>query len=671
MKSSNAPTTVYSKAASLLWLQGSKELPAAARVRGLNSAARAGLGNFQEKKPEDADEPRFFQKVGGGAYIYRLGERRWCIGPDLYGEEVIWAETSFACDRLPNSRDHSWRSSFGRPEVSITRCGCFIHQGIGLRAADLDDNSNPYVVCKVSGRHKLGFRTETRWKSLDPVWHEAQDLEGLELGETMYFKVMSQEEHKDDEFLGDAKLVVSPGGFNGGLVIMLRGRKAGTLRLELIVPPVFQDTSSAKKQPVVFDSSNPRDVVQAITWGTTEEAAHAVASLENILTSEGIRSRFVAAGIVQPLVSLLSDGSMDTQCKAAAALWNLGQCSVGKKILISSGGVQSLMQLFFEGTAYCKEESMAALLNIVSTEKVREELVAGGIVSWLMALLQSTSPKSLSHAIQLMGFLAEDQDVADNFMEASLTRLRQLLQDKNDDVRLQTAFAVSRIATADDRRQVLVEAEMVQPLNRLLKEGTYDCKAAAASAIGELANATDKRLFKKISMHLLEAEVLEPLLDLLGSHHDDCSSNASRALCILASTEKTGTAILERGALKPLVSLLKGKPQVSRILRVAKVLQALADFNRCGMDVALSQESSQQLMHHALNLLQEHRSKNLPTPRFLPAIGAGNDESFATVKMASPQVMIPRSKMKNARKIIQLGLDVSKIPTTLPPLHCV
>ena len=74
----------------------------------------------------------------GGAYIYRLGERRWCIGPELYGEarlehvgtrtqhdrtyglvielaafcckfsflvaqEVVWAETSFAGDRLPNS----------------------------------------------------------------------------------------------------------------------------------------------------------------------------------------------------------------------------------------------------------------------------------------------------------------------------------------------------------------------------------------------------------------------------------------------------------------------------------------------------------------------------------------------------------------------------------------
>lgn len=29
------------------------------------------------------------------------------------------------------------------------------------------------------------------------------------------------------------------------------------------------------------------------------------------------------------------------------------------------------------------------------------------------------------------------------------------------------------------------------------------------------------------------------------------------------------------------------------------------------------------------------------------------------------------SLRKDARKIIQLGLDVDKLPTTLPPLHCV
>lgn len=120
--------------------------------------------------------------------------------------------------------------------------------------------------------------------------------------------------------------------------------------------------------------------VQGMTWGTKEEAAHAVASLDNILppdkqdlvqycarmmispwqfrfflflffgwyfttfctafhlislislselrTSEDIRSRFVAAGIVQPLVALLSDGSMDTRWKALLLTVGVGWVSV-------------------------------------------------------------------------------------------------------------------------------------------------------------------------------------------------------------------------------------------------------------------------------------------------------------------------------------------------------
>ncbi|CAK9031056.1 Uncharacterized protein SCF082_LOCUS19468 [Durusdinium trenchii] len=268
--------------------------------------------------------------------------------------------------------------------------------------------------------------------------------------ETMHFKVMSQEEHKDDETMLD---------------------------------------------------------VQAMTWGTAEEAANAVASLDQILTSEGIRSRFVAAGIVQPLVSLLSDGSMDTRCK-----------------------------------------------------------------------------------IRLLGCLAADQDVAEMVMDAALPRLRQLLQDSDENAKWRMLMNFEATKCPSDVVPA-VDGE------GLLQQGKFDCKAEAANAIGELANATDRRLFKKIAMHLLESDILEPLLALwLRSSGGSCSSHASRTLCVLASTEKTGTVILAKGALKPLVSLLKGHPQLARVLRVAKVLQALADFNRGSMDLALSQESSQQLM---------------------------------------------------------------------------
>lgn len=36
--------------------------------------------------------PERMHLAAGGAYIYRLGERRWCLGPELHGE----AEQKFA-----------------------------------------------------------------------------------------------------------------------------------------------------------------------------------------------------------------------------------------------------------------------------------------------------------------------------------------------------------------------------------------------------------------------------------------------------------------------------------------------------------------------------------------------------------------------------------------------
>eukprot|EP00913_Durusdinium_trenchii_P032300 g30243.t2 len=576
MKSSNATTTVYSKAASLLWLQGSKELPAAARVRGLNSAARAGLGNFQEKKPEadHADQPRFFQK------------------------EVIWAETSFSGDRLPNSKDHSWRSNFGKPEISITRCILLslligilrtdylpdisvkeyfllrapfsLHSGWIIAASALNTNVVadyyrtsdtgllmlamvslctiavlvalfalaapradpiiPLVACwaLLGIFNELGnpenLMNDAKWNFIDwPHWVlEAVRQTALVLSVASAVGAavaivrillslligILRTDYLPDISVKEYFLLRAPFSLHSGWIIAAsalntnvvadyyRTSDTGLLMLAMVslctiaVLVALFALAAPRADPIIAlvacwallgifvelsdpenlmnlgkfnfidwpdliinavqqtalvlslasgsdldDNSNPYvvckvsgrqklgfrtqtrfkslDPVQAMTWGTAEEAANAVASLDQILTSEGIRSRFVAAGIVQPLVSLLSDGSMDTRCKAAAALSNLGQCSVARS-----------------------------------------------------------------------------------------------------KVRLQAAFAISRIAGADDRRQVLIEAEMVQPLHRLLQQGKFDCKAEAANAIGELANATDRRLFKKIAMHLLESDILEPLLAL-------------------------------------------------------------------------------------------------------------------------------------------------------------
>eukprot|EP00439_Symbiodinium_sp_Y106_P074964 s2156_g14.t1 len=611
----------------------------------------------------DASTPRVFQKVGGGAFIYRLGPDRWCLGPGLYGQEIIWAW--FTCPEvaLPSSNEHAWESNHGRPEVYITRSSIFIIQGVGLRAADLDDNSNPYVVCKVSGKPHLGFRTQTRFKSLDPVWHEWIDLEGLELGDTMHFKVFSQEDKKDDEFLGEAKIVVTPGGYDGGVSLILRGRKAGTLRLELTVPPVVQEATATKKQVMAFDSANPREVVHCMTWGTVHESLQAVVSMESLLTSDDVRSRFVAAGAVQPLVAMLSDVSLDTRCKAAKALANLGRCAVGKRILVTTGGVPAVMKLVTTDDPECQEAAMAVLVHVAAGEKAREELIAGGVPPYLTALLDSCSPTSLAHAVRLLGYLAANQAVASMVFEGFLGKLLALLDNGYpDEVNLPAAFAIAQLASTDSRRRALVEAHIVQKTLRLLNEGSHDCKAEAAAVLASLAETKDKRTFKKITGHLLDAGVLTPILAMLSSSHEACSHRAERVLLLLAATARSAQEALTEGILRHLVEQLRSPITPLHAQRVARVLQALARFKRTEMELELSQESGQELLLAALQ--GEHDRHPALQKAEPPRPPAGQTVLPILSKLKSGRKMLPTETIIRTPRKLPAGV------APLPPLHC-
>mmetsp|Transcript_4370 Transcript_4370/g.10127 ORF Transcript_4370/g.10127 Transcript_4370/m.10127 type:complete len:668 (+) Transcript_4370:38-2041(+) len=662
--STQSPT--YSKAASLLWLQGAKDLPACARVKGLNSAARAGLGTFQEKQ-QDFDEPRFFQKVGGGAFIYRLGADRWCLGPTLYGEEIIWAESTCSDPLLPSSTEHSWASAYGKPEVYITRSSIFVVQGVGLRAADLDDNSNPYIVCKISGKPQLGFKTQTRFKSLDPVWHEWVDLDGLELGDTMHFKVFSHEDNKEDEFLGEGKIAVTPAGYDGGVTLLLRGRKAGTIRLELTVPPpVAQETE--KKQQTTFDSNNPRELVHRMTWGTAQESVAAVASLDTLLTSDGIRSRFVAAGVVQPLVALLSDKSVGVRCKAAKALANLAQCTVGRRILATTGGLQALMMLFDRPEPDCKEAALAVLVHVAGGDKAQEQLVAGGILPQLTFMLENADSPGLPHAVRLLGHLAAIEEVGNGLLEGFLGQLLALLgEDQPDEVNLSAAFTLGRLLNTDDRRKTLIEAHVVHKLMRLLAQGNYDCQAEAASTIAALTETQHRRFFKKVFLHMMESGVLPPLLALVCSSHEVCASQAARAIVALAGTARSCEAILAQGVLRDLVAFLRPPTSPGQTIQVAKVLKALASFKQTEMKLELSQESGQELLMQALQRVPDkpgpEASKVTRTPR--PLVAAGGDLLPPILSKTNPgRKMLPMDAIARSPRKLPPGMPA------LPPLHC-
>merc|ERR1712232_12372 len=95
------------------------------------------------------------------------------------------------------------------------------------------------------------------------------------------------------------------------------------------------------------ESGDPRVIVAALQE-PGDDAIRAAGILENLTTTEESRSLFVAAGAVQPLVALLSDGSAENRSKVAAALSNLSLCTVGRRVILSAGGLPMLIELLCE-----------------------------------------------------------------------------------------------------------------------------------------------------------------------------------------------------------------------------------------------------------------------------------------------------------------------------------
>eukprot|EP00440_Ansanella_granifera_P070817 gb/GFBE01076856.1/.p1 GENE.gb/GFBE01076856.1/~~gb/GFBE01076856.1/.p1 ORF type:complete len:678 (+),score=147.01 gb/GFBE01076856.1/:1-2034(+) len=666
----------YSKAATLLWLQGPKKLPASARVKGLVGGARAGLGYYQEKRRESEVSPFYFEKVGGGAFIYRRIKDRWCIGPTLDGEDIVWAETICPSSQLPYSDEEAWRADAGKPQVSVTRPCVNIVSGAGFRSADLDGLSDPYIACSIPGKPHLSFKTEVKCKTLEPQWHELHVIDGAELGDILQFRVMDWDEDGNHDLIGEAKWTLAPGGFKGELGLTLRGRKAGGLRLEMYVPQMFAEQTSSKKKAsqTTFDSNNPRAIVNALSYGSFEESGRALGSVRSLVTSEEIRSRFVAAGIVQLLVALLSDAPKERRSEVAAALANLAQCSVGRRIIVTSGGVEALLNLLLApGPLISKEETIEALLQLVAADKVQSQILESGAVLMLLELLkQRKSLKASAKAACLLARLAAKPEVASSLLEQNVaTMLLDLLSAEHpQDANVQAAFALESLANTDENRRALVEAGAVWPLAGQLKEGSLDTKAQAAATITALASVSDGRMFKKIVYIMLDAGVMPPLLDMLAEHHTGCVEQATIALCKLASSRKTSTAMISAGVLPKLLVLLKSRNSPQRRTTVAKVLQALDDFNKSAMESSRLQDHEKDLIS---SLLRELRSDCLASgikasPRqanslpSLPSAGANSSMAAAGGKgkyFSLPQLPSAASgKHGVASRKFNMGLDL-------------
>jgi len=578
-------------------------------VHGFGLKARFANGQYQERHRTRSSDSPFFEKVGGGAYLYKQGIR-WCFGPVLDGAEV-WASIERALKQLPAGQHEILCRGVGRPEIVITRTAVTIIQGGGFRSGDLNGLSDPYVVVTVPGKPHLNFKTSILQQALNPIWREKFEIDGVELGDTLRIRVMDFDDDSEDDLVGVAKYMIVPGGFNGELVLRLRGRAAGTLRMEVTLPVVSKETSIGSRHGRIDFDTRCRTLVSALSHGG-DDSVRAVQTLQDTATTDELRSCFVALGAVQSLVPMLSEGPAENRLRAAAALSNLGQINAGRRVIISAGGVHALLGVFFSAPLRGKEEAMGALLVLVDSQDVCTEVIAAGAVPALIALLPHAGTAA-SRAAQLLAFSSVSPEVAAYIIEENalqpLVKLVSIV-DGGGDASAHAAFALANLANCDEHREAVIEANALPSLIGLLINGSSEARAQAASAITALAEADDPRSsWNEMPFgpdFLVREGVVPPLLALLSSHDNEGVEQAAMALCTIASSAQASASILANGALPKLLPLLRSRPKsdgpesLERRALVAEVVRALATFNQRLMEAALPRDRDKKLVNDVL-----------------------------------------------------------------------
>eukprot|EP00438_Fugacium_kawagutii_P002753 Skav229389 [mRNA] locus=scaffold4358:69560:76538:- [translate_table: standard] len=136
-------------------------------------------------------------------------------------------------------------------------------------------------------------------------------------------------------------------------------------------------------------------------------------------------------------------------------------------------------------------------------------------------------------------------------MSEGIPPLVALLNDGNDEAKVEAAAALRNLAVAAENKVRIADAGALPPLVALLKEGNDEAKVQAAAALGNLGRVAENKV------RIADAGALPPLVALLNDGNDEAKVEAAAALRNLAVAAENKVRIADAGALPPLVALLK------------------------------------------------------------------------------------------------------------------
>ena len=310
--------------------------------------------------------------------------------------------------------------------------------------------------------------------------------------------------------------------------------------------------------------------LESLGPGMVELAARALSDIaaDNPLTADGI----VRADAIRPLIAMLgANKGNDAQKSAAGTLATLANVELPPLPVAKRSGKAKAEEQDSDGADLGENgEEEEVSMPIARFAPIAEQ---GGI-PLLVELLKAERSGPHENATNAIWHLA---DTGDNKIEIAevggISALVQLLQVGSEATQQYAAAAMNSLARDCPENQLrLAKAKAIQPLVGLLGSDNMETQEFAVGALLCLASHVESR-----------NAVIKRLVAVLDARNASAQMRAAAALAVLSSRNTTyRSAIMEAGAIPPLVRLLGDGLRVENDTPQERAACVLADLARSG-----------------------------------------------------------------------------------------
>ncbi|CAL5403317.1 unnamed protein product [Camellia sinensis] len=366
-------------------------------------------------------------------------------------------------------------------------------------------------------------------------------------------------------------------------IFVHRERERGEMGEEEVVMEKEEEIWNQKKQTLI------EEVSEKLINGDLDSKIQAARDIRKLVRKSSVktRSKFAAAGVIQPLVSMLFSPTFEPRQASLLALLNLAVRNERNKIrIVTSGAIPPLVELLKFQNSSLRELATAAILTLSAAEPNKPTIAASGAAPLLVQILSSGT-----------------------------------IQGKVDAV-----TALHNLSTGSENPTLILDASAVSPLINLLKEcKKYSKFAEKTTALLEILSKTEEG---RLAISSSEGGILT-LVETVEDGSLVSMEHAVGALLTLCQScrSKYRELILKEGAIPGLLRLtVEGTPESQE--RARMLLDLLRDshpenrltssvLERIVYDIATRVDGSDKAAETAKRLLQDmvHRSMELSLSR--------------------------------------------------------